>query len=157
MRSIKNYGKITGTTYRYLIAEGKTVKHIPVYGGKYAEYKIEDLTKKDAEYIGARINEIVPHEVDSDENEFVLKDENENGEIIGGCVARAKNTAPGEISERELGAAARRWAFRMNMQKPYRGQKAIAPGESSERELGAAARRWCARQDLNLHGLSTGT
>ena len=28
------------------------------------EYKIEDLTKEEAAYIGAAINEIVPHEVD---------------------------------------------------------------------------------------------
>ena len=53
------------------------------------EYMIEDLTKEDAEYIGKKINEIVPHEVDADEEEFVLKIENENGEIIGGCIAQA--------------------------------------------------------------------
>ena len=46
------------------------------------EYKIEDLTKEDAAYIGGKINEIVPHEVDADEEEFVLKIENENGGII---------------------------------------------------------------------------
>ena len=51
------------------------------------EYGIEDLTKEDAEYIGEKINEIVPHEVEADEEEFVLKIENENGEIIGGCIA----------------------------------------------------------------------
>ena len=51
------------------------------------EYRIENLTKEDAEYIGAKINEIVPHEVEADEEEFVLKIENENGEIIGGCIA----------------------------------------------------------------------
>ena len=53
------------------------------------EYKIEDLTKEDAEYIGEKINEIVPREVDKDEEEFVLKIENENGRIIGGCIAEA--------------------------------------------------------------------
>ena len=50
---------------------------------------IEDLTKEEAEYIGEKINEIVPREVDADEEEFVLKIENENGEIIGGCSAEA--------------------------------------------------------------------
>ena len=53
------------------------------------EYKTEDLTKEDAEYIGEKINEIVPREVDADEEEFVLKVENENGGIIGGCIAEA--------------------------------------------------------------------
>ena len=53
------------------------------------EYIIEDLTKEDAAYIGRKINEVVPHEVDADEEEFVLKVENENGEIIGGCIAEA--------------------------------------------------------------------
>ena len=53
------------------------------------EYKIEDLTKEDAAYIGEKINEIVPREVDADEEEFVLKVENEAGEIVGGCIAEA--------------------------------------------------------------------
>ena len=53
------------------------------------EYTIEDLTKEDAEYIGEKINEIVPREVDAEAEEFVLKVENENGEIIGGCIAEA--------------------------------------------------------------------
>jgi len=53
------------------------------------EYKIENLTKEEAVYIGKKINEIVPREVDADEEEFVLKVENENGEIIGGCIAQA--------------------------------------------------------------------
>ena len=53
------------------------------------EYKIENLTKEEAAYIGEKINEIVPHEVDADEEEFVLKVENENGEIVGGCIAQA--------------------------------------------------------------------
>ena len=52
-------------------------------------YKIEDLTKEDAEYIGEKIGEIVPHEVVADEEKFVLKVENENGETIGGCIAEA--------------------------------------------------------------------
>ena len=52
-------------------------------------YKIEDLTKEEAIYISEKINEIVPREVDADEEEFVLKVENENGEIIGGCIAEA--------------------------------------------------------------------
>ena len=38
---------------------------------------ITDLTKEDAEYIGEKIDEIVPHEVDKDEEDFVLKIENE--------------------------------------------------------------------------------
>ena len=53
------------------------------------EYKIEELTKEDAAYIGEKINEIVPRETDADEEEFVLKIENEDGEIIGGCIAEA--------------------------------------------------------------------
>ena len=53
------------------------------------EYSIENLTKEDAAYIGGKINEIVPREVDAGEEEFVLKIENENGEIIGGCIAQA--------------------------------------------------------------------
>ena len=53
------------------------------------EYTIEDLTKEEAAYIGEKINEIVPRETDADEETFVLKIENENGEIIGGCIAEA--------------------------------------------------------------------
>ena len=53
------------------------------------DFRIENLTKEDAKYIGEKINEIVPREVDKDEEEFVLKTENENGEIIGGCIAQA--------------------------------------------------------------------
>ena len=53
------------------------------------EYQIEDLTKEDVKYIVEKINEIVPCEVDADEEEFVLKVENETGEIIGGCIAQA--------------------------------------------------------------------
>ena len=53
------------------------------------EYIIENLTQEEAKYIGERINEIVPREVDEEEEEFVLKIENETGEIIGGCVATA--------------------------------------------------------------------
>ncbi len=53
------------------------------------KYKIENLTKEDAVYIGEKINEIVPREVDADPEEFVLKIENDNGEIIGGCIAEA--------------------------------------------------------------------
>ena len=53
------------------------------------DYKIVNLTKEEAEYIGKKINDIVPREVDAEEEEFVLKVENENGEIIGGCVAQA--------------------------------------------------------------------
>ena len=53
------------------------------------EYAIENLTKEEAAYIGEKIDEIVPHEVDADAEEFVLKIENENGEIIGGCIAEA--------------------------------------------------------------------
>ena len=49
--------------------------------------RIEDLTKEEAVYIGEKIKEIVPHEVDADEEVFVLKVENENGEIVGGCIA----------------------------------------------------------------------
>jgi GNAT superfamily N-acetyltransferase len=53
------------------------------------EYTIENLTKEEAAYIGEKIDEIVPHEVEADEEEFVLKVEDENGEIIGGCIAEA--------------------------------------------------------------------
>ena len=52
------------------------------------DHRIEDLTKEEAVYIGKKINEIVPHEVDAEE-EYVLKVENENGQIIGGCIAEA--------------------------------------------------------------------
>ncbi|MBP5236803.1 MAG: GNAT family N-acetyltransferase, partial [Clostridia bacterium] len=58
-------------------------------GDEKMDYTIENLTKEEAAYIGEKINEIVPHEVDADEEEFVLKIENENGEIIGGCIAEA--------------------------------------------------------------------
>ena len=51
------------------------------------KFRIENLNREEAEYIGEKINEIVPHEVDADSEEFVLKVENENGEIIGGCIA----------------------------------------------------------------------
>ena len=53
------------------------------------EFRIEDLDPKEAEYIGRKIDEIVPREVDADVEEFVLKVENEKGEIIGGCIAEA--------------------------------------------------------------------
>ena len=53
------------------------------------DYRIEDLTKEEAGYISEKINEIVPCEVDADKEEFVLKVQNENGEIIGGCIAEA--------------------------------------------------------------------
>ena len=53
------------------------------------DYKIGDLSREDAAYIAEKINEIVPREVDTDEEEFVLKVENENGEVIGGCIAQA--------------------------------------------------------------------
>jgi GNAT superfamily N-acetyltransferase len=56
---------------------------------RHFDFRIENLTKEEAIYIGEKINEIVPHEVDADEEEFVLKVENENGEIIGGCIAEA--------------------------------------------------------------------
>ena len=42
------------------------------------DYKIGDLTKEEAIYIGKKINEIVPREVDVEVEEFVLKVENEN-------------------------------------------------------------------------------
>ena len=53
------------------------------------EYRIEDLTKEEAVYLGEKINGIVPREVDADEEEFVLKVEDENGAMIGGCIADA--------------------------------------------------------------------
>ena len=53
------------------------------------EYTIEDLTKEEAAYIGEKIGEIVPREVDADEEDLVLKVENESGEVIGGCIAEA--------------------------------------------------------------------
>ena len=53
------------------------------------EYTIGNLTNEEAEYIGKKINEIVPREVDVSEEKFILKIENENGKIIGGCIAEA--------------------------------------------------------------------
>ena len=53
------------------------------------EYQIEALTREEAGYIGEKINGIVPREVDADEEEFVLKIENDSGEMIGGCIATA--------------------------------------------------------------------
>ena len=53
------------------------------------DYKIGDLTKEDAAYIGEKIDEIVPREVEAEVEEFVLKIEDENSEIIGGCIAEA--------------------------------------------------------------------
>ena len=53
------------------------------------DYRIENLTKEEAAYIGEKINEIVPREVDAEVEEFVLKVKNEDGEIIGGCIAEA--------------------------------------------------------------------
>ncbi len=53
------------------------------------DYRLENLTEEDAEYVGEKINEIVPHEVDADKEVFVLKVENETGGIIGGCIAEA--------------------------------------------------------------------
>jgi len=53
------------------------------------DHMIEDLTKEEAAYIGRKINEIVPREVDAEAEEFVLKVEDENGGIIGGCIAEA--------------------------------------------------------------------
>lgn len=53
------------------------------------EFRLEDLEKDEAKYIGESINGIVPHEVEKEEEEFVLKVENEDGEIIGGCIAEA--------------------------------------------------------------------
>ena len=52
-------------------------------------YVIYDLTKEEAGYIGEKINEVVPREVDAEEEEFVLKVEDENGGIMGGCIATA--------------------------------------------------------------------
>ena len=72
------------------------------------EYRIEDLTKEEAVYIGEKINEIVPREVDADEEEFVLKVENENGEIIGsGKHEYLMETCPEykEISDSQMGGA----------------------------------------------------
>ena len=53
------------------------------------EYKIEALTEEEAGYIGEKINGIVPREVEAEEEKFVLKIENETGEMIGGCIATA--------------------------------------------------------------------
>ena len=44
---------------------------------KQMDYIIEDLTKEEAVYIGDKINEVVPREVYADEEDFVLKVENE--------------------------------------------------------------------------------
>ena len=53
------------------------------------DYKLKDLTEEDAAYIGEQIKEIVPREVEAEVEEFVLKVENEAGEIVGGCIAQA--------------------------------------------------------------------
>ena len=53
------------------------------------EYRLLDLTEEDAAHIGEGIVAIVPHETDADAEEFVLKVEDENGKIIGGCVIEA--------------------------------------------------------------------
>ena len=58
-------------------------------GKRRMEYKIKDLTKDDAEYIGEKISGIVPHEVDADKEEFILRIRDESGRIIGGCIAEA--------------------------------------------------------------------
>ena len=50
------------------------------------DYKMMNLTEEEAARIGGQILEIVPHEVDRDEEEFVLKVENDAGEIVGGCI-----------------------------------------------------------------------
>ena len=47
------------------------------------EYRIEDLTEEEAAYIGAAINEIVPHEVDADEE----------GRFAAGLIAEAEKGA----------------------------------------------------------------
>ncbi len=57
--------------------------------GRSMDYRLENLTKEEAGYIGGKINEIVPREVDADPEEFVLKIENEKNAIIGGCIAEA--------------------------------------------------------------------
>ena len=36
---------------------------------KISGFKVDNLTKEEAEYIGEKINEIVPREVDSDKEE----------------------------------------------------------------------------------------
>ena len=50
------------------------------------DYKMMNLTEEEAARIGGQILEIVPHEVDREEEEFVLKVENDAGEIVGGCI-----------------------------------------------------------------------
>ena len=52
-------------------------------------YRIGDLTGEEAGYISEEISKIVPREVNADEEEFILKVVDENGEIIGGCIAEA--------------------------------------------------------------------
>ena len=74
---------MTAGRFRYSV--GKTI----FKENGQMEYTIENLTKEEAEYIGEKINEIVPREVDAEVEEFVLKIENEDGEIIGGCIAEA--------------------------------------------------------------------
>ena len=53
------------------------------------DYNMMNLTEEEAARIGGQILEIVPHEVDREEEEFVLKVENDAGEIVGGCIAQA--------------------------------------------------------------------
>ena len=71
------------------VPHGRRTQQLEICGGSQMKYKIEDLTKEEAGYIGEKINGIVPLEVDAEEEEFVLKIENETGEIIGGCIATA--------------------------------------------------------------------
>ena len=71
------------------VPHGRRTQQLEICGGSQMKYKIEDLTKEEAGYIGEKINGIVPREVDAEEEEFVLKIENETGEIIGGCIATA--------------------------------------------------------------------
>ena len=54
------------------------------------EFRIDNLKEEEAEYIGEKINGIVPKEIDADSEEFVLKVENENGQVIGGCIAEER-------------------------------------------------------------------
>lgn len=79
------------------------------------EYVIEDLTKEDAEYIGGKINEIVPRETDADEEEFVLKSKTKTARSSADVLPRLTNTTGPECSLTPFGwmnaAVIRGWAL----------------------------------------------
>ena len=65
------------------------MRQITVCGGIENGIHNGESDKRRGRIYRRKIGEIVPRETDADEEEFVLKIENENGEIIGGCIAEA--------------------------------------------------------------------